>query len=117
MVTAAARHSQILTIPPSKPWVAVKQNGTVVYAHCLCMAGLGEACSHIAAQLFTFEAITTMNKSTSCTSLPDSWFSPTFQNVHYAKLPDVDYQLHMPHGRKRIDLRLVDQLIVGVQKL
>ena len=72
MVTAAVRHSQKLTIPPAKPWVAAKQNGTstVVCAHCSCMAGLGEACSHIAALLFTLEATTTMNQNTRCTSLP-----------------------------------------------
>jgi len=66
MVTAAVRHSQKLSVPSAKPWVAVKQNGTVVCAHCSCMAGLGEACSHIAAVLFTLEGNTTVNKNTSC---------------------------------------------------
>ena len=43
---------------------AVKQNGTVVCAHCSCMAGVGEACSHIAALLFALKATTTNNKNT-----------------------------------------------------
>ena len=78
MVTAAVRHSQKLTIPPAKPWVTVKQNGTVVCAHYSCMASFGEACSHVAALLFTLESTTTMNKKTSCTSLPCSWLPPIF---------------------------------------
>jgi len=65
MVTAAVRHSQKLSVPSAKLWVAVKQNGTVVCANCSCMAGLGEAYSHIAAVLFTMEANTTVNKNTS----------------------------------------------------
>ena len=102
MVTAAIRHSQKITIPPAKPWLAVKQNGTVVCAHCSCMAGLGEACSHIAALLFTLESTTTMNKNTRCTLLPCSWLPPTFQNVHYAELSDIDFST--PHAkRKKVD--------------
>ena len=30
----------------------------VLYAHCICMVGIGEACSHIAALLFAAEANT-----------------------------------------------------------
>ena len=37
---------------------AVEQSGVVVCVHCHCMAGLGEACSHIAAVLFALEANT-----------------------------------------------------------
>ncbi|KAG0439560.1 hypothetical protein HPB47_016601 [Ixodes persulcatus] len=31
------------------PWAVVKKEGTIQSAHCTCMAGLGEACSHVAA--------------------------------------------------------------------
>uniref|UniRef100_A0A1X7SP42 PHD-type domain-containing protein n=1 Tax=Amphimedon queenslandica TaxID=400682 RepID=A0A1X7SP42_AMPQE len=91
MITAFVRHSQRLSTPPAKPWVAVKQNGTVVCAHCSCMAGLGEACSHIAALLFTLEANTKMIQNTTCTSLPCSWLPPAFQDVSYAKLSNIDF--------------------------
>ncbi|CAN7984148.1 unnamed protein product [Ixodes hexagonus] len=37
------------------PWAVVKKEGTVVSAHCTCMAGLGEAYSHVAALLFRVE--------------------------------------------------------------
>ena len=37
---------------PLKVWVATKGNREVRCSHCMCMAGLGEACSHVAAVLF-----------------------------------------------------------------
>ena len=43
-------------------------NGTIICAHCICMAGLGEVCSHISALLFTIEAHTELQKDVSCTS-------------------------------------------------
>ena len=64
------RHSQRLAATPLRPWVAVEKIGTAVCAHCDCMAGLGEACSHVAAVLFALEANMQVKKSMSCTSLP-----------------------------------------------
>ena len=49
---ASVKHSQKLSLPLHKVWVAVKQSGEVTCAHCSCMGGLGEACSHVAAVLF-----------------------------------------------------------------
>ena len=34
-----------------KPWFAAEQSGTIICAHCTCMAELGEACLHISALL------------------------------------------------------------------
>ena len=106
MITASVRHSQKLSILPAKPWVAVKQSGTVVCAHCSCMAGLGEACSHTAALLFTSEANTKMKNSTSCTSLPCSWLPPTFQTVPYAELSNIDFMT--PNAKRRKEGSLVE---------
>ena len=55
----------------------MEKAGTVLCAHCTCMAGLGEACSHIGALLFTLEANTQIKKRLSCTSLPCSWLPPS----------------------------------------
>lgn len=49
-------HSQSLCEKPLKPWVIIEQDGTVLTAHCNCMAGIAESCSHIAAVLFTVDA-------------------------------------------------------------
>ena len=58
LFTAQVKHSQRLSDAPLKVWLAIKENGEVVCAHCNCMAGLGEVCSHVAAVLFTAEANT-----------------------------------------------------------
>ncbi|XP_065069708.1 uncharacterized protein LOC135694769 [Rhopilema esculentum] len=57
-------------------WVAINnQHGWILTANCTCMAGLGSACSHIAALLFKLEAAThyKLNEEVSCTSQLCSW--------------------------------------------
>ena len=49
------------------------------WAHCTCMAGLGEACSHISALLFAAEPNTQMRKNVSCTYTPCSWLAPSIK--------------------------------------
>ena len=65
--------------------------GTIVCAHCNCMAGLGEPCSHIAALLYATEANTSLLKNTSCTSQPCSWLPASTQSVDYAPISDIDF--------------------------
>ncbi len=64
----------------------VLKSGCILAAHCTCMAGLGEACSHVAGLANTsIHLITTVKHQTACTSLrvPCSWLQPTFQDVTY----------------------------------
>ena len=91
MITAKVKHSQRLSVPPVKTWAAAEKGGAVVCAHCDCMAGLGEACSHIAAILFTLDANVQARKSLSCTSVPCSWLPPTFKNVPFAPISDINF--------------------------
>ena len=42
VVIARVRHSQKLSDTPVKPWIAALQNGTVLCAHCTCMADLAK---------------------------------------------------------------------------
>ena len=51
-----AMHSQRLRAKPLKPWIICERDGRIVAAHCDCIAGLGEACTHVAALLFAVEA-------------------------------------------------------------
>jgi len=81
LITARVKYPQKLSVTPVKAWVAVEQSGIIICAHCDCMAGLGEACSHISAIVFALDANTQERKSLSCTSLPCSWLPPTFKNV------------------------------------
>ena len=94
------KHSQRVSATPLKPWIAVEKVGTVLCAHCTCMAGLGEACSHIAALLFTLEANTQMKKRFSCTSLPCSWLPPSFRSVPYAPISEIDFSTSRQKRKK-----------------
>ena len=72
IMMSLVKHSQRLTAPPLKVWVATKQQGEVLCAHCTCMAGSGEACSCIAALLFAVKTNTQLKNQFPCTSLPCS---------------------------------------------
>ena len=63
------------------------------------MAGLGEACSHIAALLFTTEGTQTKKRLT-CTSLPLSSLPSTFRTVPFAKLADTDFSTPLQKWKK-----------------
>jgi hypothetical protein len=45
-------YSQRMNDTPLRPWIIAEKGGKIISAHCDCMAGLGEACTHIAATLF-----------------------------------------------------------------
>ena len=78
---ANVKHSQSLLSPLLKIWVAFKASGEVFCAHCTCIADLGEACSHIAAILFTAEANTHVKNQFSQIALSCSWLPPSFCSV------------------------------------
>ncbi|XP_077495023.1 uncharacterized protein LOC144106157 isoform X1 [Amblyomma americanum] len=55
VIAATVEASQTLS-KSYKAWCIVKEDGTIESAHCTCMAGLGECCTHVAALLFRVEA-------------------------------------------------------------
>lgn len=91
LFTAFVKHSQSLSLRSLKTWAAIKQSGEVVCAHCTCMTGIGEACSHVTAILFTVEANTNMKQQFSCTSLPCSWLLSSFWSVAFIKISKIDF--------------------------
>ena len=58
--------SGLMIDPPVNTWVMCQHDGTVETGHCICMAGLGEVCSHVAAILFYLESA--LHISTTCTA-------------------------------------------------
>ena len=54
-------------------WVICMENGHVKCCHCTCTAGLGEACSHVAALLFHSEFVEKKKNDTSVTDVPAYW--------------------------------------------
>ena len=63
-------HSQRINEPPSNTWIKTTKDGEVNCAHCDCMAGLDEVCSHVGAILFYVEAV---RRNKSCTADIDLW--------------------------------------------
>ena len=94
ILKATVWHSQSVSSPLLHPWIAAEKCGTVICAHCTCMAGIGigEACSHAAALLLAAEANTQIIKSTACTSGPCSWSVPSCKKVEYAPISDIDFK-------------------------
>ena len=91
ILMSLVKHSQRLAAPPLKVWVATKQQGEVLCAHCSCMAGLGEACSHIAALLFAAETNTQLKGQFASTSLPCNWLPPSFRSVPFAEIACINF--------------------------
>lgn len=93
--------SQRLSDAPLKPWLVVKRNGTVLTAHCNCMAGLGEVCLHVGAILFAVEASVRLQKAKTCTSVPCQWIlTSSVSNVPYAELQNINFTASSTKKRK-----------------
>ena len=77
---------------PLRPWVIAGKDSVVKAAHCTCMVGLGEACSHVAALLFCIDATVRIRDSKTVTENPAYWMLPAaFKAVSYKQLRDVDF--------------------------
>ena len=91
VVLGKVRHSQRINDGLVSLWITDK-NGIVLSAHCLCMAGQAECCSHIASVLFYIEAWNRMNEQLSCTQLKCTWVLPaavkdvTYMNLYLISL-------------------------------
>ena len=69
-------HSQRLSKTPPRPWMICESGGKVISAHCNCMPGLGESCSHVGAVLFVVEAATRIRDSKTVTQEKACWLLP-----------------------------------------
>ncbi|WAR17912.1 ING3-like protein [Mya arenaria] len=86
---------------PLQPWVIAKPDGVVVAAHCNCMAGLGEACTHIAALLFSVMAAVEVRDSKSVTESKCWWIQPTATKaINYKEISEIDFTSKKSAARK-----------------
>lgn len=51
VVRAKVMHSMSVTNPSLTPWIII-EGSTILCAHCDCIAGIGEVCSHVGAVLY-----------------------------------------------------------------
>jgi hypothetical protein len=64
------------------------------------MAGLGEACTHVAAVIFYLEAAARIQGKQTSTQRKCEWIVPSFQkNVQYLPIKDIDFT--SARGKKR----------------
>lgn len=71
-------------------WIKIFSSGTISTAHCTCMAGLGEVCSHVAAILFALES-GLLTDETSCTGKLALWKIPKVIKVEPAKVANMNW--------------------------
>ncbi|CAN8002810.1 unnamed protein product [Ixodes hexagonus] len=74
-----------------RPWPLLKPDGEVQMAHCTCMAGLGEACSHVGAVLFFMEAVVRRRNDQACTDQENAWLPPHVQVVDCIPVAKMDF--------------------------
>jgi len=116
-------HSQRLSEAPLSPWIIIQPDGKVLAAHCNCMAGLGESCTHVAALLFSIEATVKVRESQTVTDEKSYWLPASVKGVSYGALKDIDFTSAKTKKRKldnslpvtpvalrgRSNLRVVDE--------
>ncbi|CAN8028821.1 unnamed protein product, partial [Ixodes persulcatus] len=84
-----------------QPWAVVEKEGTVLSAHSTCMAGLGEACSHVAALLFRVEVDVKFGiHDPSSTSVECRWITAS-STAQASRVASIDFI--KPSKRRRIN--------------
>lgn len=88
-------HSQRLNEKPLVPWVLAEAAGKIITAHCNCMAGLGETCSHVASLLWAIEAGVRTRESLSVTDKKAYWvMPPEVKKAHPAPISEIKFSRH-----------------------
>ena len=80
-----------MSVKPLTPWIISHKDGKVLAAHCDCMAGLGESCSHVASLLWAVEAGAKKRDSLTVTDKKGIyWVLPSaVKKVPYSKISDI----------------------------
>lgn len=91
VIVGKVRHSQSFREKPLQPWILFKPDGEVLLAHCTCMAGLGEACSHIGSILFYLEAVIKRREELTCTDKENAWLPPQLQTLEGQPVAKIDF--------------------------
>ena len=93
-------HSQRLREKPLIPWVITLPNGEIKSAHCTCMAGLAESCTHIAAIFFWIDIKVRMLKSKTVTDEKSYWLVPT--NMTHLEPQELSKLISAPPKVKKV---------------
>ncbi|XP_076034152.1 uncharacterized protein LOC143020978 [Oratosquilla oratoria] len=92
LVKAKVLHSQRLREKPLLPWFIADKEGCILAAHCTCMAGLGESCTHVAALLFSVGATIKLRDSRTVTQSKSYWLlTGSLKGVSYKQCKDINF--------------------------
>ena len=92
VITGRVKHSQRMNDKPLQPWVLCRKDGTILSAHCDCMAGLGESCSHVGAIMFYVEYSIKQRENKTCTQEKAYWLvPPRSSKIEYKMVSDIDF--------------------------
>ena len=82
----------MLNETPLRVRIILEETGQVCCAHCNCMAGLGEVCTHIAAVSFYLKTITQIQGKLTCTQAECEWLVPSYlKNIEYKPVKEIDF--------------------------
>jgi len=74
------------------PWLVLKGCGSVLVAHCTCMAGLGECCSHVGALLFYLQFVYLKSENgKSVTDVSAYWVIPSNQHADAKRISEINF--------------------------
>ena len=94
-------------------WCLCKPDGTILSAHCQCMAGMGEACSHVAAILFKIQTavLLGLNEKAS-TSKACKWNQQFSKKVEPCTIKDIAADMGIPVKRRKVEFGLSDGVLL-----
>ena len=86
-------HSQRLNETPLEPWVIARSSREIVSAHCNCMAGLAETCTHVASLLFCTEISIKIRESSTVRDRAAYWVAPSnSSHLQPQKIQHIDFR-------------------------
>ncbi|XP_072142334.1 uncharacterized protein [Dermacentor andersoni] len=106
IVLGEVSHSQRLREPDLKVWCLANTDGSIITAHCTCMAGAGEACSHIGAVLFAVETSVRLRETRTCTGRKNAWLPANCSGTQPKRLRDIDFSSSKMRKRKMDSIHL-----------
>lgn len=74
-----------------KAWILADGDVSIVTAPCTCMAGAGEACSHVGATLFAVETAVRMRDARTCTEKENARLPTNNSTAAFKRLRDIDF--------------------------
>lgn len=74
-------HSQLLSETTFTQWAIIQEDRNVLVAHCNRKVGLGVACTHIAAMLFSVVATVKVRESQTLTETKSYWLPVSMQKT------------------------------------